>query len=199
MIAGRERMLERQEVLWSHFRPKYWVGLIAKQTFKIPYAGLADLVSASVHLNNVQAKKSLVPVQIGQEFWAAAKEHKVDIVGWDLNMGTVKFCDPLMRHGGGVVLRSPPEQDCAGFVIPCWSQLARHRAHCRYVSFFGQDLGFAPRDSDSHYLITGIFTAPDTRSRGDRNPETLALARRRQEAARKARKAAAKAASAGST
>ena len=81
-FGGRERMLERQELGWSHSRPKYRVGLIVTQTFKMPYAGLADLVSASVHLNNVQAKTGLVAVQIGPEFWAAAQQRQVDIVGW---------------------------------------------------------------------------------------------------------------------
>ena len=175
-------------------------GLIAKVRFLHGHAGITELVVASMHLHNKQAKKTQVSYDACMRFLRCCIAAEVDIIGVDINQGYERLVAVLRELGGGVVIKPPGADDCVSLVAPPASRLLKGEPLVcvnKFYNILPGDMQWQATDADSHWLVATHIrkaTGRGLRQRGAAGAEH----RKRQDAARKARKKAATAASSGS-
>lgn len=173
-------------------------GIIAKVRFLHGHAGIKELFVASIHLNNKRAKKKQVSYDACVRFLRRCIDNNVDIIGVDINQAYDQLMSALRDLGGGVVIKPPGNTDCVMMLAPSSSRLvsgpSQMAGRAKFYNLHPGDLSWAPRDADSHWLITCHMRQVAGRGLRQRSAEAAVQYRKRKDAARKARKAVAKAA-----
>ena len=194
-VAVRRHLHADSSTVWSHSDGEYSAVLV-KVVFHVEVLGHSELVLGSLHIHNVAAKKPMVSQWLLESFFQACATHHADLVGYDANQASVRIV--TLAPPGSVFLRPPLETDCTGMWVPQWSCLLDDTIRLHGAKFFNAaqvDLGLRETDSDSHYLLAGIWRL--TGVPRVRNPATKKAARKRQQEAQRDRaKAAASSSSA---
>jgi hypothetical protein len=189
MVAVRERHCDGLTQLWAS-SDKRLAAIIVRVAFR-PSLWDGDahtLVVASIHLHNTTASKTDAPWLALLPFLKAAAEHKVDIVGYDLNQAFRRAAQ-WVPPGSRYYLHDSEDADCVGAWVGRDSALlsSHTRISGKYMIFWPADLGLRLGDCDSHIIVKLEISW-----RRVRKEETAAERRVRQQAARKERKHAAR-------
>lgn len=187
MVAVRERHCDGLTELWASSDNRL-AAIIVRVAFR-PSLWDADahtLVVASIHLHNKTASKEDAPWMALLPFLQAAAEHKVDIVGYDLNQAYRRAAQ-WVPQGSRYYLHDSKDADCVGAWVGRDSALLSDhtRISGKYMVFWPADIGLRLGDHDSH-----ISVKLEISWKRVRKDATNAERRVRQQAARKDRKRA---------
>ena len=159
--------------------------IIVRIDFLTPLLGKDHLVLGSVHFHNDRIKKPVAGPRLVESWMSAVEQHHCDLFGFDVNQGLIK----LMKRLRGFVIVPGIGRDCVGFGVPTDSAFTDWKRTPRYLVTYLPDLTLASSDQATHFACMCTFRADNNRKR---NEETSKKAKRRQNAARKARRQYAK-------
>ena len=192
MVGVREHLFKSATTLWSKSHKRYMQAIIVRVDFPTPFLGKDSLVLGSVHFHNDRIKKPVAGPRLVESWMSAVEQYHCDLFGFDANQGLIK----LMKRMRGFVIVPGIDRDCVGFGVPTDSAFTDWEKTPTYLVTYLPDLTLASSDQATHFVCMCTFRANKIRKR---NEETQKETKRRQDAARKARRLDAKMAAKPST
>ena len=192
MVGFRKHLFKSARTLWSESQKGYMQAVIVRDDLLTSLLGKDYLVLGSVHFHNDRIKKPVAGPRLVESWMSAVEQYHCDLFGFDANQGLIK----LMKRMRGFVIVPGIDRDCVGFGVPTDSAFTDWKKTRRNLITDLPEFTLASSDQATHFVCMCTFRANKIRKR---NEETRKKAKRRQDAARKARRLDAKMAAKPST
>jgi len=157
-------------------------GVIVRVEFSTKIAGHGSLVLGSVHFHNDRIKRPVAGMDLVTNWCGAISRFKCDVFGFDANQGVSKLRSVMK----GQIIIPPFARDCVGLGLPEWSKLLNHEKWPRYICTYLPDISLSLGDKSTHFVTVCTFRPGKGRRRNEHTKKTL---KKRQQAARDARRA----------